>query len=80
MTFKLRRGANTAMPAKTAIASNYCSCPVARQKCTYGNMAESELLCVRVTILLRKKKCKHSKSDIMRQYMPELSPIFILMF
>ena len=29
--------------------------PAVRQKCTYGNMAESELLCVRVATLLRNK-------------------------
>ena len=37
--------------------------PTVRQKCSYGNMAESELLCVRVATLLR-KKCKHNKSDV----------------
>ena len=29
--------------------------PVVRQECTYENMAESELLCVRVATLLRNK-------------------------
>ena len=40
-----------------------CQCfwPVVRQKCTYGNMAEWELLCVRVVILHRNK---HTKSSV----------------
>ena len=29
--------------------------PVVSQKCTYGNMAESELLCVSVATLVRSK-------------------------
>ena len=52
-----------------------CSGPVARQKCTYGNMAESELLCVRVATL-QNQICKHTKSDVIRQYMSELSRFF----
>ena len=45
MTFKPQRRVNTAL-------ANECSTPVVRQKCTYGNMAESKLLCVRVATLL----------------------------
>ena len=44
--------ANTAMPAYAAMPMFL---PVVRQKCTYGNMAESEFLCVRVAALLRSK-------------------------
>ena len=39
---------NAAMPANAAI-------PAVRQKCTYGNMAESELICVIDATLLRNK-------------------------
>ena len=39
------------------------SWPVVRQKCTYGNMVESEFLCV---------KCNHTNSNYIRQYMLEL--------
>ena len=42
MTFKSRGRANTAMPAQILICQ--CSRSVARQKCTYGNMADSKLL------------------------------------
>ncbi len=55
ITFKRRGGANSTMPenatmpAKTAMPMFLTS---ERQKGTYGNMAESELLCVRVATLL----------------------------
>ena len=45
------------MPAKAAMSANYyANIPDQfRQKFTYGNMAESELVCVRVAALLRNK-------------------------
>ena len=51
MMFKCQRQANIAMPVNNVIASEcccqillcQCSRPVLKQKCTYGNMAESEL-------------------------------------
>ena len=45
MTFKHRRRVNTAMPANTAMPMFL---PIGRPKCTYGNIADSEFLCVRV--------------------------------
>ena len=81
MTFKCRRRANTAMPAKTAMPANSAipaqilllpvkaAMPAVRQKYTYRNMAESELLCVRVATLHGNKY----KSDVIRLYMSELS-------
>ena len=44
--------ANIAMPANNDMPMFLTRC---EQKCTYGNMAESELLCVRVATLLRNK-------------------------
>ena len=44
--------ANAAMPANTAMPMFLL---VVRQKCTYRNMAESELLGVRAVTLLRNK-------------------------
>ena len=44
-----------------------------REKCTYGNKAESELLCVRVATALIKQICNHTKSDVIREYVSELS-------
>ena len=54
MTFKRRRRANTLLPANTDVPAN-AAMPAMRQKCTYGNMTESELLCVKVATLLRNK-------------------------
>ena len=34
--------------------------PVVIQKCTHGNMADKELICVGVATLHRSKDCKHS--------------------
>ena len=48
----------TGMSASTTMLSNTAmpmSKPVVRQNCTYGNMAESELFCVRVAIYLEGK-------------------------
>ena len=41
-----------------------------RQKCTYGNMVECELLCERAA---KKQICKHTTSDVIKQYMSELA-------
>ena len=47
------------------LTSRYCYAGVLDpQKCTYRNLAESELLCVRVATLLRSKNGKHTKSDV----------------
>ena len=46
-------------------ASEYC---FVRHKCTYGNMAESELICVRA-VLLRTEDASTLKSDVIRQYL-----------
>ena len=54
MTFKRRRQTNTAKPENTATPAK-AFLMVVRQKCTYGNVAESELPCVRVATLLRSK-------------------------
>ena len=44
-------------------------------------MAESELLCVRVATLIRKQICKHTKSDVIKQYiLSELSSFFVWFF
>ena len=53
MMFKCRRRGNTAMPENTAMPMFLTIC----EKCTYRNMAVSELLCVRVTTLLG---CKYA--------------------
>ena len=45
--------------------------PAVRQKCTFGNMAESELLCVRVATSLRNKYAH------IRQYMLSELPRFL---
>ena len=47
-----------------------------RHKCTYGNMAESKLLCVRADTLLRSKYASITKSDVIRQYVSELSRFY----
>ena len=40
-----------------------------RQNCTYGNMAESELLCVRVAALLTCKDTRTLRDDVIMQHM-----------
>ena len=76
MTFRCRRRVNAFMPASTVMPEN-TAVPAnttanvldqLRQKCTYGNITESELLCVRV-VLYVKRICKLTKSDAIRQYM-----------
>ena len=53
-TFKCQRRPNTAMPGNSDMTANTAMAAV-RQKSIYGNIAESELLCVRVATLLRNK-------------------------
>ena len=64
--------ANTAMPMFLTFM---------RQKYTYVNMAENELLCVRVVTLLRSKDASTQKSDVIRQCLySKLSRFFVLLF
>ncbi len=50
------------MPVNTAMPVFLTSC---EEKYTYGNMANSEMLCVRVANKI--KKVNHFKSDVIRQ-------------
>ena len=50
MTFKHRRRVNNDMPSSTNTTKPMFLSSV-RQKCTYGNIAESGLFCARVAIL-----------------------------
>ena len=59
---------NAAMPENTSMPIFLTSCGT---KSKYGNMTESEMICVRVATLL-KQICKHTKTDVIRQYMSEL--------
>ena len=66
------------MPANTNMAMFLTGCETERHILKYGGC---ELLCVRVANLHRNKYArKHTKSDVIRQYMYELSTFLLLFY
>ena len=66
--FQHTRRANNAMPTNTAMPMFLTSCETEISIWKY-DMAESELLCVRVATLLRNKYASIQRVDVIGQYM-----------